>query len=200
MGRWGNNPTTIADLRSFDISFLRKHEYIKPDQFKTGSIIWTSGHGTKNSISIKTVIGDTNGVLTVDYTFRNTEKINYDIELITRPSNLGTGLLWFFVCPFTGKVCRKLHLINGYFKHRYALPGLMYQNQIESKKWREWKRIFAKDFNDDVYTELYSKNFKRYYNGKMTKRFARISKKLQEIENADPNDYLKILKAVNLKY
>lgn len=33
----------------------------------------------------------------------------------------------------------------------------------------------------------------------MTKRFARISKKLQEIENADPNDYLKILKAVNLK-
>ena len=199
MGRWGNYPTTVNDLRSFDISFLRKHEYIKPDQFKTGSIIWTSGNGTKNSISIKTVIGDTNGVLTVDYTFRNTEKINYDIELITRPSNLGTGLLWFFVCPFTGKVCRKLHLINGFFKHRSALPGLMYQNQIESKKWREWNRIFAKDFNDDVYTELYSKNFKRYYNGKMTKRFARISKKLQEIENTDPNDYLKILKAVNLK-
>ena len=72
----------------------------------------------------------------------------------------------------------------------------MYQNQIESKKWREWNRIFAKDFNDDVYTELYSKNFKRYYNGKMTKRFARISKKLQEIENNfNPDEYLKLFKS-----
>lgn len=195
MGRWGNYPTTVNDLRSFDISFLRKHEYIKTDQFKTGSIIWTSGNGTKNSISIKTVIGDTNGSLTVDYTFNSTEKINYEIQLITRPSNLGTGLLWFFVCPFTGKVCRKLHLINGYFKHRSALPGLMYQNQIESKKWREWNRIFAKDFNDDVYTELYSKNFKRYYNGKMTKRFARISKELQERENNfNTDEYFKLIK------
>lgn len=31
MGRWRNYPTTIEDLRSFDIAFLRKHEYIKPD-------------------------------------------------------------------------------------------------------------------------------------------------------------------------
>lgn len=195
MGRWANYPTTVEDLRSFDISFLVKYEYIKPDQIKTGSIIWTSSHGTKNSISIRTAIKETTGVLTVDYTFNKTEKVFYNIQLITRPSNLGTGLLWFFVCPFTGKVCRKLHLINGYFKHRSALPGLMYQNQIESKKVREWNRIFAKDFNDDVYTELYSKNFKRYYNGKMTKRFARISKKLQEMENNfNADEYLKLFK------
>ena len=183
MGRWANYPNTIEDLRSFDISFLRKHEYIKPDQFKTGSIIWTSGNGTKNSISIKTVIGDTNGVLTVDYTFRNTEKINYDIELITRPSNLGTGLLWFFVCPFTGKVCRKLHLINGYFKHRSALPGLMYQNQIESKKWREWTKQFGGLLGDDPpHLVPYQKHYKKYYKGKPTKRY---SKYLQYCERQD---------------
>jgi len=140
------------------------------------------------------VTNDTNGVLTLDYTFNGTEQINYDIQLITRPSNLGTGLLWFFICPYTGKVCRKLHLINGYFKHRSALPGLMYQNQIEPKKWREWNKIFAKDFNDDVYTELYSKNFKRYYNGKMTKRFARLTNKLKKTEQFDPREYLKLFK------
>ena len=194
MGRWANYPNTIEDLRSFDISFLRKYEYIKPNHFKPGSIIWTSGNGNKNSISIKVVTNDTNGVLTLDYTFNGTEQINYEIQLITRPSNLGTGLLWFFVCPFTGKVCRKLHLINGYFKHRSALPGLMYQNQIEPKKWREWNKIFAKDFNDDVYTELYSKNFKRYYNGKMTKRFARLTNKLKKTEQFDPREYLKLFK------
>lgn len=95
MGRWATYPTTVNDLRSFDISFLSKHQYIKPGQLKTGSIIWTAGNGTKNSISIKVVTGDTVGVLTVDYTFNNTEKINYEIELITRPSNLGIGLLGF---------------------------------------------------------------------------------------------------------
>lgn len=194
MGRWANYPNTIEDLRSFDISFLRKYEYIKPNQFKPGSIIWTSRNSDKNSISIKVVTNDTNGVLTLDYTFNGTEHINYDIQLITRPSNLGTGLLWFFVCPFTGKVCRKLHLINGYFKHRSALPGLMYQNQIESKKWREWNRIFAKDFNDDLYKELYSKNLKPMYKGKITKRFARLTNKLKKTEQFDPREYLKLFK------
>lgn len=194
MGRWANYPDTIEDLRSFDIAFLRKHEYLKPHQFKPGSIIWTSGNGTKNSISIKVVTNDTTGVLTLDYTFNSTEQINYEIQLITRPSNLGTGLLWFFVCPFTGKVCRKLHLINGYFKHRSALPGLMYQNQIEPKKWREWNKIFAKDFNDDLYRELYSKHLKPMYNGKITKRFARLTKKLKKTEEFDHREYLKLFK------
>ncbi|UFK98822.1 hypothetical protein [Kaistella faecalis] len=72
----------------------------------------------------------------------------------------------------------------------------MYQIQIESKKWREWNRIFAKDFNDKLHAELYSKYFKRYYNGKMTKRFARISKKIQETENNfNADEYLKLFKS-----
>lgn len=197
MGRWGNYPDTIEDLRSFDIAFLRKHEYLKPNHFKPGSIIWTSGNGTKNSISIKVVTNDSTGVLTLDYTFNSTEQINYEIELITRPSNLGTGLIWFFVCPYTGRVCRKLHLINGYFKHRSALPGLMYQRQIESKKWREWNRIFANEFNDHIRAELYSKYFKKFYRGKITKRYARISKKLQETDKFNADDYLSLFKSFN---
>jgi len=73
----------------------------------------------------------------------------------------------------------------------------MYQKQIESKKWRSWNTIFAKDFNDEVYKELYSKYFKRFYWGKMTKRFARISKKLQETENFDADEYLNLFKSFN---
>lgn len=185
MGRWGNYPTTVNDLRSFDISFLRKHEYIKPDQFKTGSIIWTSGNGTKNSISIKTVIGDTNGVLTVDYTFRNTEKINYDIELITRPSNLGTGLLWFFVCPHTGVICRKLHFISGYFLHRTAGSNLMYESQIKSKKWREWDKTFGLYYRDDYNNEVNKKYYKCFYKGKITKRYKKYLRLQRKLDTFD---------------
>ena len=194
MGRWANYPTPIEDLRSFDISFLTKHKYLKPDQCKFGSIIWTSGNGTKNSISIIVDTNQTDGVLTLDYTYNNTEKINYQIQLITRPSNLGKGLIWFFVCPYTGKVCRKLHLIHGYFKHRSALSGIMYQSQIESKKWREWSKVFKGDFDDKLYSELYSKGFKKFYAGKMTKRYSRICKKIKESENLDFREFYKMFK------
>lgn len=191
MGRWSNYPTTVNDLREIDISFLSKHDYLKPDDFRSGVITWSHSNGNKNSISVRTVTNDTNGVLTLDYTFNNTEKINYQIQLITRPSNLGVGLIWFFVCPYTGKVCRKLHLINGYFKHRTANPRLMYSKQLESKRWREWTNIFADDRLDE---ELYSKYFKRYYNGKITKRYARILKKRQKQESKDPRKLWEMMK------
>lgn len=188
MGRWANYPTPIEDLRSFDISFLSKYQYCKPNQTKSGTITWTSPHGAKNSIGIKVKTNDDDGILNLDYTFNSTIPINYNIKLISRPSNLGAGLLWFFVCPYTGKVCRKLHLINGYFKHRSALQDLMYQNQLESKRWREWNKMYAGEFKDHIYTELFSKYFKRYYKGKMTKRFSRIVKKLQKSGNFNIED------------
>lgn len=71
----------------------------------------------------------------------------------------------------------------------------MYQRQIESKKWSYWTKIFKKEYNDDLYSELYSKYFKRYYAGKLTKRYSRIKKKLQEMENVDPNEYLNLFKS-----
>ena len=192
MGRWSTYPTTVNDLREIDISFLSKHDYLKPDNFRSGVITWSYSNGNKNSISIHTVTNETDGVLTLDYTYNNTEKINYQIQLITRPSNLGKGLIWFFVCPYTGKVCRKLHLINGYFKHRSALSGIMYKSQIESKKWREWSKIFKGDFDDKIYSELYSKGFKKFYAGKMTKRYLRICKKINESENFDFREFYKM--------
>lgn len=188
MGRYANYPTTIDELREFNISFLSKHNYLKPDTFKTGSVIWTSQNGEKNSISIQTTISESRCFLILDYTFNKTENINYKVRLIKRPSNLGTGFIWFFVCPFTGKVCRKLHLINGYFQHRTALMGAMYQTQLQSKKWREWNKYFENDF---IYNELYSKNFKKTYKGKPTKKFLRLSKKIKQSEKIEIDDLYK---------
>lgn len=190
MGRWGTNPTTVNDLRSFDINFLSRFDYLKTNSFKGGSIVWTSSNGNRNSIGIAAKTNSVDGYLILNYTHDKTNEINYQIQLITRPSNLGKGLIWFFVCPFTGKVCRKLHLINGYFQHRTAKPDLMYSKQLESKKWREWSKIFGSECTDDLYRELYSKYFKPFYNGKITKRHARILKKIERIDNFDTNEYL----------
>ena len=69
----------------------------------------------------------------------------------------------------------------------------MYQNQIESKKMRDWKRILTKGFNDDLYKEFYRKHLKPMYKGKITKRFARLTKKLNEAELFDQRNVLNLL-------
>ena len=68
----------------------------------------------------------------------------------------------------------------------------MYSKQLESKRWREWTNIFADDSLDE---ELYSQYFKRYYNGIITKRYARILKKRTKQENKDPRILLNMIKS-----
>lgn len=188
MGRYATFPITIDDLRFLDLRFLSKHQYLEPNSMKSGVITWSNKTGDKNSISVSCTMNDDSGVLTVQYTLNQEQKINYQIELISKLSNLGKGLVWFFVCPFTGQYCRKLHFINGYFQHRTANPHLMYEKQIEPKIWRQWNKAFGAEFNDHLFMELHSKYFKRFYNGNITKRYARISKKLNLRDKVDLNE------------
>lgn len=178
MGRYATFPTTVEDLRVLNLRFLIDNNYLQLNSFQSGVVSWKSNAGN-SSISAFTNMSEKSGVLTLEYTLNSDRKINYQIKLISKTSNLGVGLVWFFLCPFTGRYCRKLHLINGYFQHRTANPYIMYEKQIEPKIWRIWNKQFASEINEHLYFELYRKYFKRYYKGKITKRFARLSKKLE---------------------
>lgn len=191
MGRWATYPTSIEDLKYISIADLKRMKLLTPESFIKTVINWTNRNTNEKtgSISVNITTNDHRGQITFDYTYRETEKINYNVRLITRPSNLGKGLQWFFVCPITGKVCRKLHLISGYFCHRSANPNLMYAKQIESKKMRDWSKRFGFMFDDEVYSEIYSKHFKSNYNGKPTKRFLKLSKIIEKKENTSIEDF-----------
>lgn len=191
MGRYATYPTEIERLKMISIADLKRMELLTPDSFVSTTINWTNRSTKENngSISVSIQTGQINGSITFDYTYRDTDKIRYTAQLITRPSNLGTGKLWFFVCPKTGKVCRKLHLINGYFAHRSTNPNLMYEKQLESKKMREWSKMFQVMLNDEVYEQLYSKHFKSHYKGKPTKRFLKLSKIIEIKENTSIEDF-----------
>ncbi|MBL1219378.1 hypothetical protein JET18_00890 [Chryseobacterium sp. L7] len=192
MGRYANFPLTVEDLRFLDLKFLSKHDYLSPNSIQSGVITWSNKTGDKNSISVSSIIDNDAGVLTLNYILNNDEKINYQIQLASKTSNLGKGLVWFFICPFTGRYCRKLHLINGYFQHRTANPNLMYEKQIEPKIWRVWNKTFGAEFNDHLYFELHKKYFKKFYNGKITKRYARIRKKLNQRDEVDLKELEKL--------
>lgn len=191
MGRYATYPTAIESLKMISIADLKRMKLLTPNSLINTDINWTNQYTKEKtgSISVSIILKENEGTITFDYKYRDSEEIKYTANLITRPSNLGNGKLWFFICPHTGKVCRKLHLINGYFLHRTANPQLMYAKQIESKKMREWSKRFGFMFDDEVYTEIYSKHFKSHYNGKPTKRFLKLSKISQKRENVDIREF-----------
>ena len=191
MGRYATYPTTIESLKMISIADLKRMKLLTPNSLINTVINWTNQYTKEKtgSISVSIILKENDGTITFDYKYRYSEEIKYTANLITRPSNLGNGKLWFFICPHTGKVCRKLHLINGYFLHRTANPQLMYEKQIESKKWRGWSKRFGFMFNDEVYSKIYSKHFKSHYNGKPTKKYLKLMNQIEKREQINIEDF-----------
>jgi hypothetical protein len=178
MGRYANYPTTVEDCLTVSITKLKEWDYLNFLGTKSGTISWSRNGQKHSSIGISVTNDGFKILMILDYK-SNGEPMNYTVKIIGKPSNLGKGEVLFFVCPNTGKLCRKLLLRNGYFLHREAFNGLMYSKQLESKKNRDLFKIFdACYLSDEVYEERYKKYFKTHYNGKETKRYKRLNSKI----------------------
>ena len=189
MGRYGGYANRVEDCLTFRLKSLTENNngYLTSYGHRRGVTTWST-NGTKTaSISIEVSYTEYEAFIIFDYTF-NGEPKRYKVNLIHRVSNLGKGKIWYFVCPSTGKVCRKLHLISGYFLHRTADSSLMYSKQIESKKNRYLLKVFDKAFLPDiVYEERYKKYFKTHYNGKLTKKYVKLQTKINIAESYPPD-------------
>ena len=174
-------PTLYDDCLQLDISFLRKQGYLNPDQWKSGTITWSRNGNKTASISIQVNTQPESLYLELDYKC-NEAPINYRVQLVSAPSNLGKGVVWYFVCSHTGKRCRKLYLIGGYFLHREAFKGCMYKIQTESKRERQTTRKYKPMWKGNEYDQLQAKHFKHYYNGNPTKRYLQIMKVIKQAE------------------
>ena len=145
----------------------------------SGTLTWSSNGEKTASISI-TVSTNERPYIELDYKY-NDEPRKYKVWLVTIPSNLGKGKVWYFLCPQTHKRCRKLYSIGGYFLHREAFKGCRYDSQTKSKRWSEMDRVYGSYFElDNLYEELYSKHFKTHYNGKPTKRYLKLLKQINK--------------------
>lgn len=141
-------PTIYDDCKTIDIACLTKWGYLKPLQIKTGGIKWSRGEVPEGNISITVNTVSNTPYLEFNYTSNGTP-INYKVFLTYLPSNLGKGVVWFFICPQTQRRCRKLHLVGNYFFHRTAFTGCMYEKQTYSHKTRafhkQWDWVFKQD-------------------------------------------------------
>lgn len=176
-------PTLYNEALQLSISKLKGWGYLAPGQIKSGTINWSRHGESTGSISITANTRSEQPYIELDYKYRD-EPRKYKVYLTSTPSNLNRGEIWYFICPQTNKRCRKLYSIGGYFLHREAFKGCMYETQTQSKKYRQLDKTLGAYFkSDNLYSELYKKNFKKTYAGKPTKRYLRIMEQIQKAES-----------------
>ena len=87
-----------------------------------------------------------------------------------------------------------MYLLDGYFLHREAVRGCMYETQIQSKKNRQlYKTLDVYLKIDELFSELHKKHFKKTYSGKPTKKYLRL---LEQIHKAERISYIDIMRAL----
>jgi hypothetical protein len=186
MPAYSKYPTLLDEVKQISITKLKEFGYMEPDSFKSGRLIWSRRGQEIGSINISVDLRNSPQVY-LNYTYNKEEKISYKIDLVSVDSNLGIGMIWYFVCPHTGKRCRKLYGAGKYFLHRDAYPNAMYECQTYSKRGRQIDKV-CKIMNGEekLFNELYSKHFKTHYAGKPTKRYKQILSELEYIrQNQD---------------
>ena len=185
MPRYSNLPTLFDNALQINISKLKEWGYLMPNIQKAGTLTWSRKGEQTGSISIIVSTFEGNEYLKLKYNFRE-EPREYKIRLLKKPTNLGIGEMWFFRCPSTGKLCRKLYSIGGYFFHREAFKGCFYETQIRSKYVRLLDSNYGAYFkSESLYLEARKKHLKKTYAGKPTKKYLKLSKEIQKAERVD---------------
>lgn len=188
-------PTLFDEVKTISISFLSKHGYLKPKQIQSGILKWSRGNIETGSISIVVNTFDLSPFIELKYSY-NGSPVNYRVQLVSAPSNIGKGFVWYFVCPHTQKRCRKLYSVQTYFYHRSAFSGCMYDKQTLSKRNRTLLQIYSAYFKkEELYKERYKKYFKTHYAGKPTKRYLKLSQ-LISIAESFSNSQIEMLMTI----
>jgi hypothetical protein len=176
-------PTLFDEVKTVSISFLTKHRYLKPNQWQSGTITWSRNGNKTDSISVRVNTQSEQPYIELDYRC-NEAPVKYRVQLVSVPSNLGKGVVWYFICPYTDKRCRKLYLTDTYFYHRSAFKGCMYKKQTQSKKQRYFNKTLSLYFrSDELFEHLYKKHFKKQYAGKPTKKYLKLTQQIQKAES-----------------
>lgn len=179
MGRTPTFPDLFDECDTIEIRKLAQWGYLQPGQIKNGTITWSRNGIKTGCIDIGINTQSDSPYLILDYKFRETP-INYRVQLVSVPSNLGKGKVWYFLCPLIGKRCRKLYRTGAKFLHREAHPFALYESQTYSHNNRNLVSLFDKKFGSEkAYDQIYSKHFKTHYAGKPTRRYKKLLKQIE---------------------
>ena len=86
---------------------------------------------TLNNIEYRITVSIESKDVVFRWKFKDKDK-EVKVKLKTEPSNLGNGIVWYFLCPYTGHKCRKLFIDGNVVASRYAFAHV-YNQSRESK-------------------------------------------------------------------
>lgn len=172
----------LDDVPQLHIAALRELDMINPGELNSVTI--TLRERRYNQIKVNTYVNlmDHNSYVELIYNHWNHQR-KYKVQLTCIESNIGSGVIWYFICPKTNKRCRILYFIDGYFYHRDAFPGYLYESQIKKTGLAAMaKSLCGLSKSEQEVKSFYSKYRKKYYAGKPTKLFIKIMKIKKEIK------------------
>lgn len=165
---------TIDDYLSLSVADCKRLGYFVPRATCSGSIGWTRNGRTIASVGFAT---KTTGVPMARFSYEyNGRPVTYDVALRWKRSNLthdSAGGYYYFVCPSTGQLCRKLYLVNGRFVSREAFRPL-YPQQMLSRKQREEQKVWRAFLNADGL--VYQRFRRETYRGRLTPYGRKVGK------------------------
>lgn len=187
MAKFPTFPILYDSVLKLSMSKLVSLGYLKPENRISTNMVWSIKGEKKGEISLFVDTNEGHPYIELDYKYKDQPR-RYRINIVSINSNLGKGQIYYFVCPQTNRRCRTLYSINGYFFHRTAFNGCMYECQSQSKKYRSLTIQFGFIFDEDrIFEQLFKKNFKKTYAGKPTKKYIKLSKQLERIERSFHN-------------
>lgn len=178
------NPVIIENCIKLTIADLKRMDLFQPDAFVLSTISWGPSFRA-------IVIIDDQSKMTIRYSIRGIER-NSMICIVTRPANIGKGVVRYFVCPVTNRLCRNLYLYNGRFVSQKAMRFAMYKQQTRSKI----SRAIPEGVLADDYVP-YKPYGKMYYRGKLTPYGKRIMKYEQVVESSTAAIMLNVFHAIH---
>lgn len=144
MGRRNySNRDIVEECRVVDISFLKKHGFLKSSRY--GLLKWTNSSGKENSISVQSLVNEE--PISIIFSYKITkpsdekEDLNYNLELTKTPCNYG-GFRYWFKCGgivngvYCGRRVSKLYKspMGKYFLCRHCY-NLTYDLRKKSRSW-----------------------------------------------------------------
>jgi hypothetical protein len=166
--------------KSYQLSLKTYADCLRARTFFCALTTWNDGSKVLVTINHDTATS----AMTVEYIYGG-RHYKCEIVIVSEISNLGRGLVWFFICAMSGKRCRKLYFVEGLFVHRDAFPGQYYYHQTDSKKWRKSNCLIPR--LNTAMAKLRPDTLRPFYDDKPTKRFLRFcavsDKYIKKIQN-----------------
>lgn len=171
-----SNTPTIEDLLTLTVTDLKRLGFLRKGDKHNGGVQWERGGERIASIYVITDCTGELGKCRLVYQHPNDKITDYTLYLRFKQSNLNDQQgFYYFVCPVTGRSCRKLYLVGERFISRYAFRSL-YAKQRYSKaqraelltvlrEWNQYEQLAAQPYRKTTYRGKptpYGKQLERY--------------------------------------